>query len=111
MNALSVIVAVLAVGSIVSPATAQQTMQPPMNDFYDAFYTCENGAFLISYDSDMPASATLTSTPNNKRFALKRTPAATGVQFSSETAKFWTDGKAVTVDGADLRFKNCRKTR
>ena len=111
MNALSVIVAVLAVGLIAGPAKAQQTMQPPMNEFYDAFYTCENGAFLISYDSDTPVSATLTSSPNNKRFALKRTPAATGVEFSSGTAKFWTDGKAVTVDGAELHFKNCRKTR
>jgi membrane-bound inhibitor of C-type lysozyme len=111
MRALSVSAAVFAAGLIAAPAMAQQTMQLPMNDFYEAFYTCENGAFLVSYDSDMPTTATLTSSPNNKHFVLKRSPSATGAQFSNGADKFWTDGRTVTLDGADLRFKNCKKTR
>jgi membrane-bound inhibitor of C-type lysozyme len=108
MNALSVIAAALAVSSIASPGLAEPAKQPPMNDFYEAFYICESGAFLVSYDSDTPESATLTTSNNNKKFVLKRTPAPSGAQFSGGAVKFWTDGKAVTVEGAALPFKNCK---
>ena len=111
MRALSVITAVLAAGLLATPTRAEPPAQPPMNDFYEAFYTCESGAFLVSYDSDTPASATMTTSGKNKRYALKRTPAPTGIKFSSETAKFWTDGKTVAVEGTDSPLRNCKKTR
>jgi len=108
MHALSVIAAVIAVSAISAPARAEPAKQPPMNDFYEAFYTCESGAFLVSYDSDTPESATLTTSDKNKKFVLKRTPAPTGFQFTGGAAKFWTDGKTVTVEGAALPFRNCK---
>jgi hypothetical protein len=40
---------------------------------------------------------------------MKRIPASTGVRFSGAAAKFWTDGKAVTVEGAAAPFKNCKR--
>ena len=72
MNTLSAIAAALAAGAIAAPAGAETQMQPPMNDFYEAFYTCESGgAFLICCNSETPASATLT-TSKNKKYQLKR---------------------------------------
>lgn len=108
MNALPAVAAVLAAGLIATPAIADPPMQPPMNDFYDAFYTCDGGAFLVSYDSDMPTSATLTTSDNNKKYTLKRVPAPSGFQFSGDAAKFWTDGKTVTTEGAVAHFRNCK---
>ncbi|HEX2816736.1 MAG TPA: MliC family protein [Phenylobacterium sp.] len=87
---------------------AQQTMQPPMNDFYEAFYNCEGGAFLVSYDSDMPERATVTTNLRAKKYELKRAPTATGVKFSGEAARFWTDGKTVTLEGTETPLKNCK---
>jgi membrane-bound inhibitor of C-type lysozyme len=108
MNAVSVIVAVMAATSIAAPAMAEPAMQPPMNDFYEAFYTCESGAFLVSYDSETPESATLTTSDKNKKYQLKRAPAPTGVKFAGDTAKFWTDGKTVQVEGTAAPLKNCK---
>jgi membrane-bound inhibitor of C-type lysozyme len=39
---------------------------------------------------------------------MKRIPASSGVRFTAAAAKFWTDGKAVTVEGSAAPFKNCR---
>jgi membrane-bound inhibitor of C-type lysozyme len=111
MNALSVIAAAAAAGAIAAPARAETQMQPPMNDFYEAFYTCEGGAFLVSYDSETPASATLTTSDKNKKYQLKRASAPTGVKFAGDTAKFWTDGKTVQVEGTAAPLRNCKKTR
>lgn len=95
-----------------SDAMAAKSMTPPMDDFNNAFYTCDaGGAFLISYDSDKPESASLTTSNNSKRYELKRTPVETGAQFSGETVKFWTDGTTVTVVGTEVALLNCvRKT-
>jgi membrane-bound inhibitor of C-type lysozyme len=89
-------------------ALAEEPAQPPMNDFYQAFYICEGSAFLIEYDSDKPSTATMVTSNNNKRVPMKRIPASTGVRFSGSAAKFWTDGKAVTVEGSAATFRNCR---
>jgi membrane-bound inhibitor of C-type lysozyme len=108
MSALSVGAAVLAASLIAAPAMAQQTMQPPMNDFYEAFYNCEGGAFLISYDSDMPQRATVTTNLKAKKYEMTRRPSATGVKFSNDAARFWTDGKTVTMEGTETPLKNCK---
>jgi membrane-bound inhibitor of C-type lysozyme len=107
MNAWPMVAAALAAGAMATKAVAEEPAQPPMNDFYQAFYICEAGAFLIEYDSDKPSTATLV-TGNNKRIAMKRTSAPSGVRFAGGAARFWTDGKAVTVEGSGAPFRNCR---
>ncbi|HEX3918682.1 MAG TPA: MliC family protein [Caulobacteraceae bacterium] len=97
-------------GSLVAPsAIAGPATQPPMNSFDEAYYTCANGeAFLISYDSDSPTSATMTTSNDNKKYDLKRTAASGGFQFSGAAAQFWTDGKTVKVHGTALPFQDCK---
>lgn len=107
MNAWSMAAAALAAGVLATAAAAENSPQPPMNDFYQAFYICEGAAFLIEYDSDKPSKATII-TGNNKRVEMKRIPTSAGVQFSGPAARFWTDGKTVTVEGSAAPFKNCR---
>ena len=107
MNAWPMVVAALVAGAMATGAVAEEPPQPPMNDFLQAFYICDGAAFLIEYDSDKPTAATLV-TGNNKRTEMKRIPASSGVQFSGPAAKFWTDGKAVTVEGSAAPFKNCK---
>jgi membrane-bound inhibitor of C-type lysozyme len=107
MNAWPMVAAALVAGAMATGAVAEEPAQPPMNDFYQAFYICENAAFLIEYDSDKPSEATLV-TGNNKKVEMKRIPASSGVRFSGAAAKFWTDGKAVTVEGPAGPFKNCK---
>jgi len=109
MKGLALVGAALAVSLVGAPTMAASSLQPPMDSFNDAFYTCDNGrTFLISYDSDEPANATMTTNDHDKRYALKRTPAPTGFLFSGDAAKFWTDGKSVVVGGTEARFQNCR---
>jgi membrane-bound inhibitor of C-type lysozyme len=108
MNAWPIVVAALAAGALATGAVAEEPAQPPMNDFYQAFYICEGAAFLIEYDSDKPTTATMVTSNNNKRVEMKRIPAPSGVRFTAAAAKFWTDGKAVTVEGSAAPFKNCR---
>jgi membrane-bound inhibitor of C-type lysozyme len=108
MNTWPVIAAALVAGAMATRVAAEEPAQPPMNDFYQAFYVCEGSAFLIEYDSDKPSTATMVTSNNNKRVAMKRIPASTGVRFSGSAARFWTDGKAVTVEGSAAAFKNCR---
>lgn len=82
--------------------------QPPMNNFNEAYYTCDaSGAFLMSYDSNKPAAATMTTSNTSKRYALKRMPVAEGSQFSGEGVKFWTDGKSVIVEGTQVPLQKC----
>ena len=107
MNAWPIVAAALAAGAMATGALAEEPAQPPMNDFLQAFYVCEGAAFLIEYDSDKPATATIV-TGNNKKVEMKRIPAPSGVRFTAAAAKFWTDGKAVTVEGSAAPFKNCR---
>jgi membrane-bound inhibitor of C-type lysozyme len=93
-----------------SATAAARSMQPPMNDFDFAFYTCDGaGAFQVSYDSETPKTATLTTNENNKRYVLNRQPSADGVQFAGGAAKFWTDGRKVVVEGAARPLQNCRR--
>jgi membrane-bound inhibitor of C-type lysozyme len=93
-----------------APALAQPaTGQPPMNDFSQAFYRCDGGlAFMMSYDSDQPKTADMTTNDDGRHYALKRSTAQNGVEFSGSGAKFWTDGKTVVVAGTKSAFKNCR---
>jgi len=111
MNALPIAGAALAAALDAATTMAAPEMQPPMNDFDEAYYLCDNGAFLISYDASPPTSATMTTSSNNKRFELKRETATKGVQFSGGPVKFWTDGKTVIVDGAQTTFRNCKIRR
>ena len=72
-----------------APALAASSGQPPMDNFNNAFYTCDNnGAFLISYDSNKPQTATMTTSDNQTRYMLKRVPVAMGVQFSAGAVTF-----------------------
>jgi membrane-bound inhibitor of C-type lysozyme len=93
-----------------SCAVAQPApMQPPMNDFNQAFYKCDGGgAFMMSYDSDQPTTAEMAANDDNKHHALKRTPSPSGVQFTGGGVKFWTDHKTVIVEGTKTAFKNCK---
>ena len=85
-------------------------MQPPMNNFNFAFYTCDDqGAFQVTYDSETPRVATLTTNDNNKQYVLNRRPVADGAQFSSSAARFWTDGRKVVVEGTAKRLENCKR--
>ena len=107
---------VLSAGALAGPVGAQPAatpapagMKPPMNDFNQAFYRCDNGgAFSISYDSDTPATAEITTNDDNRPHVLKRTPSPSGAQFTGAAARFWTDGKTVVVDGPKAAFKNCK---
>jgi len=101
--------AVVAMGVSAAPSMATTSPQPPMNDFNQAFYICQNNsAFIVSYDSADPQTATLTTSNNNRSFALKRTPAPTGVQFSADAVKFWTDGKTVQLQGTAAHYQDCK---
>jgi membrane-bound inhibitor of C-type lysozyme len=108
MKALRIVLAALSAGSVAAVATAEPTIQPPMNDFNFAFYTCDGGAFQISYDSDTPTEAKMTTSDHNKQYVLERKPATDGVQFSGPAAKFWTDGKKVVVEGTTPPMRNCK---
>jgi membrane-bound inhibitor of C-type lysozyme len=102
--------AMLAAGAAPSLGlTADGPMQPPMNDFNDAYYICDGASFLISYDSETPTKATLHTSNQKKAYELSRTDSPTGVTFAAGAAKFWTDGKTVTVAGTDPKFANCKR--
>jgi membrane-bound inhibitor of C-type lysozyme len=90
-------------------AAAPRPAQPPMNNFDYAFYTCDGGAsFEVTYDSETPKTATLTTNDNDKQYVLARQPVADGVQFASGPAKFWTNGQKVVVDGTARPLQDCR---
>jgi membrane-bound inhibitor of C-type lysozyme len=88
---------------------ADAPMQPPMNDFNDAYYSCDGTAFLISYDSETPTKAKLTTSSHNKEYELTRTQSPSGVAFEGGAVRFWTDGKTVTVAGTPEKFTNCKR--
>jgi membrane-bound inhibitor of C-type lysozyme len=101
--------AALAVNFVSVPALAAPAKQPPMNDFYQAFYNCDGGAaFLVAYNSNRPNSATITTSNNNKSYTLKKVQSAEGFQFDGPPVKFWTDGEKVTVEGTEIPFQNCK---
>ena len=87
---------------------APPKLQPPMNQFDFAFYVCEGKAFQISYDSDTPKSATLTTSDNNKQYDLTRKAVPDGVEFASGPVRFWTDGKKVVVEGTASPMQDCK---
>ena len=98
----------IAAACIAAPAMAA-TMQPPMDAFNDAFYSCDShGAFQMSYDSAKPTQVTMTTSNDNAQHVLNRVSVATGVEFSSAGIDFWTDGKSVTVKGTKTPFLNCK---
>jgi len=101
--------AALSMSVFAAPSMAALSAQPPMNDFNQAFYICQNNtAFMVTYDSDTPQTATLTISANNKTYTLTRLPAATGAQFSVGAIKLSTDGKAAQLEGTAAHFQNCR---
>ena len=108
MKVVPIFGAVLAFVIMPAPALADAAFEPPMDDFNNAFYQCnEPGAFLVSYDSDKPTSATITTANNNKNYSLQRTSSESGVLFSGGAVKFWTDGKTTTLTGTETTYKNC----
>jgi hypothetical protein len=111
-GALAAICALGALGLAAGPALADPPAQPqpPMNDFYQAFYRCDGGgAFSVTYDSDQPTKAEVAMNDGSKPYELKREPAGgSGFTFAAGAAKFWTDGKTVVVDGTKTAFKNCK---
>ncbi len=50
----------------------------------------------------------MTTSNDQKKYMLKRTEVADGVQFTGDNVKFWTDGKTVVVDGTQAPFRNCK---
>ena len=109
MKTFPILCAALASAAVAGSALAAPDAQPPMNQFSQAFYRCDNGgAFMMSYGSNAPQQAQMTTSNDNKTYELKRTPAATGVEFSGGKIVFWTDGKAVRVQGTQLTFRNCK---
>jgi membrane-bound inhibitor of C-type lysozyme len=110
MRAIPIVCAAFALCLTAAPTLADTPMQPPMTEFNQAFYTCEGGgAFMMSYDSEQPTTAEMTNNADGKHHQLKRTQAASGVEFKGAAMRFWTDGKTVVVEGASAPFKNCRK--
>lgn len=107
MNILICAGAALVALAAATPAKAEAAIQPPMNTFNQAFYTCDGGAFTISYDSETPTSAKLT-TSNSHEYELNRAASPTGVQFSNDRVSFWTDRKSVKVQGTQLKLLNCK---
>ena len=81
--------------------------QPPMNDFYQAFYTCGNNtAFTVDYDSDQPTSATLTTSNDRKTYELKRA-AADSMSFAAGPVKLTVAGHKATVEGTRQPYQDC----
>ena len=109
MSALRPVFAFLITVVVAAPAWAAPPAQPPMNQFYQAFYRCDGGeAFMMSYDSEQPASAQMVTNSDNRHYELKRTDEPNGVVFKSGAAKFWTDGKSVTLEGTKAAYHNCK---
>ena len=109
MNIGHIAVFALAAGLAAGSATAAGEAQPPMDSFNGAFYTCEDGgAFMVSYDSETPETATVTTNSDNKRYQLKRTPSSGGVEFTDGRVKFSTVGKTGLLQGTSTHFQNCR---
>ena len=117
MNAVRVACAAAVLSMAALPASSQAPaapsaaagLQPPMNDFTQAFYRCDGGlAFMMSYDGDKPQTADMLTNDDGRHYALKRRASASGVEFAGGGARFWTDGKTVVVEGAKSAFKNCK---
>jgi len=109
MKTFAILCATLGAATVATPALAATPTQPPMNDFSQAFYTCDaGGAFMMSYDSDKPEGAKMRTNNDNKLHVLKRTPTSSGVQFSGDNVSFWTDGKTVVVKGTSEPLRNCK---
>jgi membrane-bound inhibitor of C-type lysozyme len=88
---------------------ADSAPQPPMNDFYQAFYRCDGGgAFSLTYDSDQPTTVQLAANDGSKPVELKRGTAASGFAFATGAQKFWTDGRTVKVEGTKTALSNCK---
>jgi membrane-bound inhibitor of C-type lysozyme len=109
MKTVPILCGVVTLAAIAAPTLAAPPTIPPMNDFSQAFYKCDDGnAFMMSYDSDDAKSAQMTTSNGNKRYDLKRTPSPNGAEFDGAKVSFWTDGKSVVVKGTQVPFKNCK---
>jgi membrane-bound inhibitor of C-type lysozyme len=104
-------VACLAAVCVAGPvAAAPPKLQPPMNAFDFAFYVCEGrGSFQITYDSEAPKTATMTTSDNNKAYVLTRKAVANGVEFADGAVRFWTDGRKVVVEGTATPMQDCKR--
>lgn len=108
MKTLAFVSATLAIAGFAAPVMAAP-MQPPMGQFYEAFYTCSpQGEFQMSYNSESPKQVTMITSNNNAKYSLTRVPVATGVQFASGQVEFWTDGKSVIVRGTKIPLNGCQ---
>ena len=105
----SVAFAIIAATAMMTSPISVQAAEPPMNDFYQAFYTCDGGSFMVAYDSDTPTTATVSANNAKKPYELKRSEAPSGILFAASGAKFWTDGKTATLEGTPTPLKNCKK--
>ncbi|HEX5264169.1 MAG TPA: MliC family protein [Phenylobacterium sp.] len=110
MKTVPILCVALAASAITTIQTrADPAAKPPMNDFGQAFYKCDEGnAFMMSYDQDDPSKASMTTSNGNKRYDLKRTQSPNGAEYAGSKVSFWTDGKSVVVKGTTLAFKNCK---
>ena len=109
MKTVRILCAAFGAAVIATPVLAASPVQPPMNDFSQAFYKCDaGGAFMMSYDSEKPQNAKMRTSNDNALHVLKRTPSASGVQFAGDNVSFWTDGKSVVVKGTSETFHNCK---
>ena len=110
MKTVPILCVALAISAITTTLTlADPSPKPPMNDFGQAFYKCDEGAaFMMSYDQDDPSKASMTTSSGNKRYDLKRTTSPNGAEYAGSKVSFWTDGKSVVVKGTVVAFKNCK---
>jgi membrane-bound inhibitor of C-type lysozyme len=110
MTAFRMACAAVALALVAGQALSQPApMQPPMNDFDQAFYRCDGGeAFMMTYDDEHPTQAEMVTNSDQRHYKLKRAEAKSGVEFSGGGAKFWTDGKTVSGETPKAAFKNCK---
>jgi hypothetical protein len=102
------LVLLMSAGGVLSPVIAAAAAQPPMGQFDGAYYTCDDGqAFQIAYDSKTPKAATLTTSNNNARYALKR-QAGEAAAFSNGPVSVSLTDETATVAGTQLKLTGCK---
>jgi hypothetical protein len=113
MGARAMTGAAVALALIAGPAQSQPApVQPPMNDFDQAFYRCDGGeAFMMSYDSEHPGTAEMVTNSDQRHYQLKRAEPKTGVEFTGAGVRFWTDGKTASGETPKSPLKNCKMNK
>ena len=102
--------AVMILAGLGAATSAAAATESPMSDFNSAFYTCDEGAaFSVTYDGKRPKTAELTTSNNNKHYALKRTSAKDAPTFAGNGVTFTVRGDTAEVTGTDLSLQNCKR--